>query len=280
MLKQRIITAVLLLMVFLPALFSSQPEWLAGLGLILIIAAAWEWGRLNGLGFIQSFTLSACCIAIGVSLWLLGIAGKQTVTFWFSISFLWIVITAYFFKNGISSWQNIHIALRNGVGVVVLTGTGLALFQAKLIGTSFLTSTLMLVWVADIAAFFSGRRWGKNKLAPHISPGKSIEGLLGGILGVWCLAFVWMTSVHWFPEINDNIFNRLSDHGWPVLLVGLTFLTVMSAMGDLFESLIKRSAGVKDSSQLLPGHGGVLDRLDALLPVLPLAVLLSHFQVP
>jgi phosphatidate cytidylyltransferase len=156
----------------------------------------------------------------------------------------------------------------------------LALYQAKLIGTSFLTSTLMLVWVADIAAFFSGRRWGKNKLAPHISPGKSIEGLLGGILGVWCLAFVWMTSVHWFPEMNDNIFNRLSVHGWPVLLVGLTFLTVMSAMGDLFESLIKRSAGVKDSSQLLPGHGGVLDRLDALLPVLPLAVLLSHFQVP
>jgi phosphatidate cytidylyltransferase len=89
-----------------------------------------------------------------------------------------------------------------------------------------------------------------------------------------------MTSVLWVPEMNDNIFNRLYVHGWPVLLVGLTFLTVMSAMGDLFESLIKRSAGVKDSSQLLPGHGGVLDRLDALLPVLPLAVLLSHFQVP
>jgi phosphatidate cytidylyltransferase len=278
MLKQRIITAVLLLLVFLPALFSSQPEWLGCIGLLLIIAAAWEWGRLNALGFLQSFTLSICCLAIGLSLWTFEFAGRQSIWFWFSLSVFWMFITAYFFRNGIHSWTKIHFFIRNCVGVVLLTGTGLAFYQAKLIGTSFLASILLLVWIADIAAFFSGRRWGKNKLAPHISPGKSLEGLLGGIFAVWLLAFVWMAMADFFPQMKDSIFNRLSVHGWLVMLAGLTFLTVMSAMGDLFESLIKRSAGKKDSSQLLPGHGGVLDRLDALLPVLPLAVLISSFQ--
>ena len=278
MLKQRIITAVLLLLVFLPALFSSQPEWLGCVGLLLIFAAAWEWGRLNALGFLQAFTLSICCFAIGFSLWIFEFAGGQSIWFWFFLSVFWMFITVYFFKNGIHSWTKIHFVIRNCVGVVLLTGTGLALYQAKLIGTSFLTSILLLVWVADIAAFFSGRRWGKNKLAPYISPGKSLEGLIGGIVAVWLLAYTWMALADLFPPMKDSVFNRLSVHGWLVMLAGLTFLTVMSAMGDLFESLIKRSAGKKDSSQLLPGHGGVLDRLDALLPVLPLAVLFSSLQ--
>jgi phosphatidate cytidylyltransferase len=278
MLKQRIVTAVLLLLFFLPALFSHGPEKLGIFGLVLIFAAAWEWGRLNDLGFTNAFLLSSICFVVCLSLWILGIAGNQSVIFWLLIAILWIFISLYFFKNGIESWKKIHFIIRNSMGVLLLTSTGLALFQAKLIGTPFITSVLLLVWAADIGAYFVGRRWGKNKLAPSISPGKSIEGLLGGIVSVWFLAFIWLNLNTFFPSMNDNIFSMLLLHGWVSMLIGLTFLTLMSAAGDLFESLIKRSAGMKDSSQLLPGHGGVLDRIDALLPVLPLSILLSIAQ--
>jgi phosphatidate cytidylyltransferase len=278
MLKQRISTAVLLLLIFLPALFSPGAESLGIIGLVLILAAAWEWGRLNDLGFTKAFLLSIICFVLCVSLWILGIAGKQAEIFWLLIAILWVFISFYFFKNGIEGWKKIHIIIRNSMGVLLLTSAGLALFQAKLIGTSFLTSVLLLVWAADIGAYFIGRRWGQNKLAPSISPGKSVEGLIGGIVSVWCLAIVWLSLNKIFASMNDNIFSMLLRHGLVSMLIGLTFLTLMSAAGDLFESLIKRSAGKKDSSQLLPGHGGVLDRIDALLPVLPLSILLSMAQ--
>ena len=277
MLKQRIITALLLLVFFLPALFSSQPEWLGIVGLILVLAGAWEWGRLNGLGFMKAFTLSAGCLVIFLVLWLLGFAGKQSIYFWLTTSLFWILISTYFLKSGVDSWKKIHFIIRNLVGLVLLSSTGLAFYQAKLTGTSYITSILLLVWVADIAAFFVGRRFGKNKLAPSISPGKSIEGLLGGIVAVWFLAYAWIELAKYFPNLDNSIFHKLSSHSLLAMLTVLTFLTFTSAVGDLFESLIKRSAGMKDSSQLLPGHGGVLDRLDALLPVLPLALLLTFF---
>jgi phosphatidate cytidylyltransferase len=154
------------------------------------------------------------------------------------------------------------------------------LFQAKLMGTAFLLSCLTLVWIADIAAYFVGRRWGQRKLAPHISPGKTWEGVFGAMVAVQVLAFAWVSlEAHW-PWLQGSVFAALLQHGLPMLVLGLMFLTAMSVVGDLIESLIKRSAGAKDSSQLLPGHGGVLDRMDALLPTLPLALMLVLFQRP
>jgi phosphatidate cytidylyltransferase len=166
------------------------------------------------------------------------------------------------------------------VGLFLLSTTWLALFQAKLIGTAFLISCLTLVWVADIAAYFAGRRWGQRKLAPGISPGKSWEGVVGGMVAVQLFAWSWLALATPFPFLQGSVFAELIQHGHFTLVACLLFLTAMSVVGDLVESLIKRSAGAKDSSQLLPGHGGVLDRMDALLPTLPLALMLVLFQRP
>jgi phosphatidate cytidylyltransferase len=142
---------------------------------------------------------------------------------------------------------------------------------------------MCLVWVADSFAYFAGRTWGgkfsKNKLAPTISPGKSWEGVWGGVVGVFLLAAAWIwADSHWLntgQTAMTSLYTRLNSQHWVFMVVALLFLTAMSVIGDLIESLIKRSAGVKDSSALLPGHGGVLDRVDALLPTLPIAMMLA-----
>ena len=150
--------------------------------------------------------------------------------------------------------------------------------QARTIGINFLLSILTLVWAADIFAYFAGRTFGgrfsRGKLAPAISPGKSWEGVWGGMLGVLALALAWRwADAAWTAEV-PSLYTRLGRAGWWLFLIALVFMAAMSVVGDLLESLVKRSAGVKDSSGLLPGHGGVLDRVDALLPTLPLALML------
>jgi phosphatidate cytidylyltransferase len=152
------------------------------------------------------------------------------------------------------------------------------LAQARVIGIHFLLSILALVWAADIFAYFAGRTWGgrfsRSKLAASISPGKSWEGVWGGMVGVVLMAFVW----RWLDAANGvqdlSWYSHVGRRGSLLLLLAAVFMAAMSVVGDLLESLVKRSAGVKDSSGLLPGHGGVLDRVDALLPALPLAMML------
>jgi phosphatidate cytidylyltransferase len=135
------------------------------------------------------------------------------------------------------------------------------------------------VWVADVAAYFAGRTFGlkftRNRLAPAISPGKSWEGVWGGMAGVLVLAFAWMAADRHFQADVGSLYTRLAQAGGWFVVAAVVFLAAMSVVGDLVESLIKRSAGAKDSSRLLPGHGGVLDRVDALLPAVPLAMMLT-----
>jgi phosphatidate cytidylyltransferase len=136
----------------------------------------------------------------------------------------------------------------------------------------FLISAMAIVWVADIGAYFAGRAFGRRKLAPDISPGKSWEGVAGGWLAVLLLAAM-TTQV---PMLADSFTAMLQvRYGWLLWVLLMSLLVAASVVGDLFESLMKRRAGVKDSSALLPGHGGVLDRIDALVPVMPLAFLIS-----
>jgi phosphatidate cytidylyltransferase len=146
-------------------------------------------------------------------------------------------------------------------------------------GINFLFSVLVLVWVADIFAYFAGRSLGgrffKRKLAPSISPGKTWEGAIGGMLGVVTCAFLWRSLDHSSSMNGSSLYTRLGDVHVSFMVLAVLFLAAMSVVGDLVESLFKRSAGVKDSSGLLPGHGGVLDRVDALLPILPLAMMLG-----
>ena len=141
---------------------------------------------------------------------------------------------------------------------------------------NYLLSVLCIVWAADIAAYFGGRAFGRRKLAPTISPGKSWEGVVSGMLGVLVLAAFWLGLDTRISTDSASVFTLLNQRFgvFPMVLAVLA-LAAMSVVGDLFESLIKRAVGAKDSSALLPGHGGVLDRVDALLPVLPCAMALT-----
>jgi phosphatidate cytidylyltransferase len=285
MLKQRIITALILLAIALPALFHEDPRWLGALGLLLILASAWEWGQLNGLSsrwsLLMSLTCGLMCALVYTAYWMTSIDGTWGWLFgrniWLFVGATWVLFGAYLLQGGVSKWQSLHRWLRLSMGLFILSTTWMALFQAKIMGTAFLLSCLALVWVADIAAYFAGRRWGQRKLAPSISPGKSWEGVVGGMIAVQLFAMVWLGLESEWLFLQGSVFSLLLQHGCIMLVLGLVFLTAMSVVGDLFESLIKRSAGAKDSSQLLPGHGGVLDRMDALLPTLPLALMLALF---
>jgi len=274
MLKQRIITALVLVALLLPALFAATAEPLAGISLVLIAAAAWEWGRLNGLAMRGALRTGAACLLVCLVFWANKLAYQTTSVLWMVTGAVWVLAGAQLMRKGVEGWTHISPGLRLVFGVAALSLTWLAMYQAKVMGTNFLLSILLLVWMADVAAYFSGRAFGRHKLALHISPGKSWEGVWGGMTGVVVLAFAWLYVEQQFDLGSLSLYTRLSARGWGMLVVGVLFLVAMSVVGDLVESLVKRSAGMKDSSQLLPGHGGVLDRVDALLPTFPLALML------
>lgn len=276
MLKQRVITAIILLAILLPALFYKTPVPFCALALLMIAAGAWEWGRLNSIGFIGSLGLAALCVlACGLS-WYAGFLEKPLPLLWAVAGTAWVLTGAWLLRSGVAGWSRIPKGVRLTGGLVALWAAWLAISQARVMGIEFLLSVLLLVWVADIFAYFAGRTFGgkfsKGKLAPSISPGKSWEGVWGGMAGVVVL------SLGWFLWGGDTLYSQLAQrHGIALMLLAVIFMAAMSVVGDLVESLIKRSAGVKDSSGLLPGHGGVLDRVDALLPTLPLAMMLVSF---
>jgi phosphatidate cytidylyltransferase len=158
------------------------------------------------------------------------------------------------------------------LGLIVLPATWFALVFLRELGLVFLLSTMALVWVADIGAYFVGKAFGKRKLAAQISPGKSIEGAIGGLV----LCYAYAIACIFFLPFESTLFGAWAIRfGWIPMLFMVTVLTIFSIFGDLFESQLKRLAGVKDSSHLLPGHGGVLDRVDALIPTMPIAALLA-----
>ncbi len=278
MLKQRVITALVLLALLLPALLASSAEPLAGLTLVLIAAGAWEWGRLNGFAMRGALRIAAVCVMLCLYAWSARWAYDVPTNLWTITGAAWVLIAGWLIQQGVERWTRISRLLRLSVGVLALWLTWLAMYQAKVMGVNFLLSVLFLVWMADIAAYFSGRAFGRRKLAPAISPGKSWEGVWGGMLGVMLMACLWIwVDVHYAVD-SPSLYSRLYLRGAPFLVLATVFLTLMSVAGDLVESLVKRSAGMKDSSQLLPGHGGVLDRVDALLPALPLALMLTQLR--
>ena len=289
MLKQRVITAIVLLAVLLPAMFYTTPVPFCMVALVLIAAAGWEWGRLNGCTFSASvLTGLAVATLCGLS-WYAGFLSKPLPLLWVFAGGLWVLVGAALLRAGVAGWPRIPQVWRLLGGIAMLWLAWLAVAQARVMGVQFLLSVLVLVWVADIAAYAAGRTFGgrftKTKLAPAISPGKSWEGVWGGMAGVLVLSLCWVFLERSLTSSGSalqpsSLYARLwAQHGVLVMLVGVIFLAAMGVVGDLVESLIKRSAGVKDSSGLLPGHGGVLDRIDALLPVVPLAMMLVNLQL-
>ena len=278
MLKQRIITAVVLLAILLPALFYPSPVPFAVVTLVLIAAGAWEWGRLNGLRQAGALFLALVCLALCAASWQAGLIERRLPLLWSVAGAGWVLAGGWLLRGGVAGWPKIPRTVRIVVGALALSVAWLALAQARFIGVNFLLSVLVLVWVADVSAYFAGRAFGlkftNGKLAPAISPGKSWEGVWGGMAGVLVLAVCWVIADAKLAAQVPSLYTRLAFQSWWLLLVGALFMVAMSVVGDLVESLIKRSAGAKDSSNLLPGHGGVLDRIDALLPTLPLAMML------
>lgn len=275
MLKQRVITAIVLLALLLPALVASSPWPFAILTLLLIGAAGWEWGRLN--------SAADAAIAMGVLLALggadamwLGWTRQPPAWLWWPVAIAWVVGGALALRGGPTGWPRVPLGLRWVLGLAMLWVAWLAIAHARQLGLNFILSVFCLVWVADIAAYFGGRAFGRRKLAPSISPGKSWEGVWSGMAGVVALAFLWRWIDATQAVDSPSLYSRLAT-AWGVvgMVGGVLLLSAMSVVGDLFESLVKRAAGAKDSSNLLPGHGGVLDRVDALLPVFPIAIALA-----
>lgn len=279
MLKQRVITALVLLAILLPALFASDTTAFNGIVCVMLTAGAWEWGRLNGLRAAGAYATAAVMLLACGWTWQSGWLSQAHTTLWVIAGGLWVLGSAFLVKAGVPAWGKIPLLVRWLAGLLALWVAGVAMVQARMMGINFLLSVLALVWVADIFAYFSGRafglRWTKQKLAASISPGKSWEGAWGGALGVVLMAFVWVCADAALKTQDSSFYTRIYEQGAWLLLVAALFMAAMSVVGDLVESLIKRSAGMKDSSQLLPGHGGVLDRIDALLPTLPLAMMLT-----
>jgi phosphatidate cytidylyltransferase len=292
-LKQRVLTALVLFAVFCAALWAPMTAPFMALTWLMIAAAAWEWARLVGVQGWRAWASGVLCAALCLAAWawltlLLQpqIADMppgvlfETAAMALSLvaGLLWIVGGAWLLWRGVAGWPKLPQWLRWGLGMVMLMAAWFVLVAVREAGVNLLLSVLFLVWAADTFAYFFGRALGGKltggrKLAPSISPGKSWEGAVGGFVGVLLTGAIWMWVDRTY-QLPHSLYSILWQSGPLWFLGALSLLTAMSVVGDLTESLVKRAAGVKDSSNLLPGHGGVLDRIDALLPTLPLTMLL------
>ena len=274
MLKTRVITALVLLAVLLPILFLLPAMYVGAFFLVALLVAAWEWIRLLAPEAGRAAWLYALfCLAI-----ILFLLGMQNASWQFALLLLavifWFFVAPFILAKGMNlsleKLRPFYVVL----GFILLPATWFALVFLRELGLIFLLSSMALVWIADIGAYFVGKAFGKHKLAVQISPGKSIEGAIGGLLLCYVYAFLCV----YFLPFESTLFGAWAIRfGWVPMFLMVTVLTAFSIFGDLFESQLKRLAGVKDSSHLLPGHGGVLDRVDALIPAMPIAALLAGF---
>jgi phosphatidate cytidylyltransferase len=275
MLKTRVITALSLLAVFLPVLWFAPLIWLGVLIALVITLAAWEWWRLLfPQNMKRAYSYAGLCL-LNLATWFM-YADIHAVEclLWATLAF-WLLLVPFFMSKALDLNMNFWRWPLAVIGLFILPACWFALMHLRAISMSLFLSVLVLVWAADIGAYFAGKAFGKHKLAIRLSPGKSIEGAVGGWLLVLCIAYLSVVVLSEYDLTRSNYFYILQEKlGWLGLLALTSLSVAMSIQGDLFESQMKRIAGVKDSSALLPGHGGFLDRIDALLPVLPLAALL------
>jgi phosphatidate cytidylyltransferase len=263
-LATRIATGIALIAAILAALFLLPTIAFGVVVLLIVLAAAHEWARLIGLGETGSLLfVGATLVAGALLLWVAAVRGFHPV-----VVVACSVATLFWIAVGVPSvlrnWQPATPAPRIVYAFVALEGAFVAIVACKARSPWFALAMMAIVWIADTAAYFAGRRFGHRKLAPAISPGKTWEGAAGAVLAVvvYALLLLPVAPRAGFAGAMDAAFVV----GWIVFAIALTALSIV---GDLHESLLKRRAGVKDSGALLPGHGGVLDRTDALLAAMP-----------
>ncbi len=266
-LRVRVVTAVLLAAVVLGTLAVGGTWGWAFLVFVFASVAVWEGSRLVGRGarageraadpLALGLGLVAVAIALVLTARLDPAAGSEVIVLWLLLAVVYWVVPV---PIGLARTRLATATPMGALAIAVVVGaTVLSVVLLHRKGVAWLVAALVIAVVADVAGYFVGRRWGRVKLAPQVSPKKTREGAIGGLLA----ASAWVAVSAWLAGLLG------SAGAWLLALVAGALLGVLSILGDLWESQLKRQAGVKDSSNLLPGHGGVLDRIDAQLAVLP-----------
>ena len=266
MLKQRILTAIPLA-AFVVWGMLTQPENIIFYALlVLILISGWEWARLSGiknkaLRGAYALLVSVCSYFVQQFIY----SEPQWLNIILSFTVLaWVVATYHMFSKGPQAANDSFSIIKLFIGFVVLIPPVLALLIIRAEGVWWLFYCLSIVWIADIGAYFSGKRFGKNKLAPRLSPGKTKEGMYGAVFATAIYSFIF------------GLIFELKAIELLMLLIIASLATFISVAGDLFLSLLKREKGLKDTGNILPGHGGILDRVDSILSAAPfLALFLS-----
>lgn len=269
MLKTRVLTSLALLISFLLALFYLPANIWEVILLVVIVIGASEWSAMSGLrgyGKLAYGLLVAVLCILSFSVlsqsFLLLEPIQYQIKFWVILTstLLWLFVVPFLLISATNSYSA-YIKLL--LGLIVLMGAWFAFLSLYKVSPLFLLITLATVWIADSAAYFSGKKFGKHKLAPSISPGKTWEGVVGAFLAVT----IYGLCIVYFFKLTY----------WIVL--GFWCVLILSIIGDLFESQLKRQAGLKDSGSILPGHGGVLDRIDGIVSTLPFVAFCFHFPL-
>jgi len=273
MLAKRLITSLVLAPIMIGGIFFLPLHQFALFIGVIVVFGAWEWANLAGWSSIgQRSAYVAFLIGLMSLLYFTKSQLPELMTYVLWIAFAWWVVAAFIvakfpdIPEGLFK-TNIQLLL----GAIVLVPMWVGLYQLKLNpnSTLWIVYLMFVVWGADVGAYFSGKAFGKHKLAPKVSPGKSWEGVMGGTL---CVVFVAIVAGAYFSQKGG-----FSTQSWIALFVVSVIVMAASILGDLVESMFKRHRGIKDSSNILPGHGGVLDRADSLTSSVPIFALLLNF---
>ena len=276
MLKQRIITAVVIAVVFLLALFALSPYLFSFAVAVVVIYAAWEWSDLSGIsGLLLRLAYTAVlAVLLVVVAYVLGLSAEgsiqlapgrsllMTMVSWWAIALLWV----QGYPSSAILWGSCWVRGIMGFLVLVPTWSALVILIHSGQGQWMILLVVAIVALADIGAYFSGRHYGKHKLAVSVSPNKTWEGLLGGLV-VNAVVVLLLGSIL-----------KLDVRTWGLLAAMIMITALASVLGDLLESMLKRHRGIKDSGNILPGHGGVLDRVDSLTAALPVFTLIYIYS--
>ncbi|MBU6468179.1 MAG: phosphatidate cytidylyltransferase [Betaproteobacteria bacterium] len=272
MLKQRVVTAFFLLIGMLWALFFSTTNQWTGLVSVIALVAFWEWSKLGRYSLITTFLYLLCSAAIYVTIVLFQWHDHVVLLLNFAAVLFWLLIAPLWLNHG---WPTQHPLVHAVLGWLLVFSTVFSLMVVKAFGAIHLLILFSIIWLSDSTAYFVGRAFGRHKLAPRISPGKTWEGVMGALVAVMIYGF----SIQFFwPWQTIPLIAWLHIHPlWFYCLILL--IALLGIEGDLFESWLKRCVGVKDSGFILPGHGGILDRIDALIATLPVMALWTEMLV-